>query len=366
MNASMSTHLELARVLATLMVFFGHAKIFYAPLEQWANGFNPGRDAVIIFFVLSGYVISWCGRERESSALQFAINRAARIYSVALPALTLAFAVALFGSWWKESPVDYAFDKLWIYIPLYLGFAGSFWSLSEVPPSNFPWWSLNYEVWYYVLFGVLMYGRGAWRWAGALMIAILVGPKILLLWPMWLSGSLLYFYGHRVRMSPWFAKALVFLTPITYFFVKFFSVDTLLDDQVRGLFSAFGHAAPVEPLAGDYLVAVLVLLNFAGAQQVDFNWGIRPVRYIAALASCSFSLYLFHMPLFEFVQLFWTSNDSLTAYFLIVLGCAAVIAIMARYTEHRKSLYRTAFKATFAALTPANLRAAASRRRHFP
>ena len=48
------------------------------------------HTAVIVFFVLSGFVISWAA-ERDGTAREYILNRASRIYSVALPALALTW-----------------------------------------------------------------------------------------------------------------------------------------------------------------------------------------------------------------------------------------------------------------------------------
>ncbi len=53
-----------------------------------------GHSAVVIFFVLSGYVISATLRP-GGTALDYGIKRAARIYSVAIPAVLLTWGLDL-------------------------------------------------------------------------------------------------------------------------------------------------------------------------------------------------------------------------------------------------------------------------------
>ena len=66
MNKGMSIYLELIRVVATLLVLLSHASEF-APktLQIILSELRLGRDGVILFFVLSGYVITWCAIEKE-------------------------------------------------------------------------------------------------------------------------------------------------------------------------------------------------------------------------------------------------------------------------------------------------------------
>ena len=81
---------------------------------------------------LSGFVITYAAEERERSAQTFAINRMARIYSVALPALILTFVLDEIG----RSMNPDAYSGWMVYVP-----------------DHIPWQFLNSvfftnEVWY--------------------------------------------------------------------------------------------------------------------------------------------------------------------------------------------------------------------------
>ena len=67
-------------------------------------------------------------------------------------------------------------------------FLGASWTLAMLPGSNFPFATLDYEAWYYVLFGLAAFLRGRRRMAALAAAALLAGPKILLLFPIWLMG----------------------------------------------------------------------------------------------------------------------------------------------------------------------------------
>ena len=61
--------------------------------------------------------------------------------------------------------------------------------MAVLPGGNIPFWSLNYEAWYYVLFGAALFLRGWRRTIAVVAAALLAGPKIVLL-PFWLMGLL--------------------------------------------------------------------------------------------------------------------------------------------------------------------------------
>ena len=69
--------------------------------------FHAGHSAVVIFFVLSGYVITYVASERETTLRDYALSRCARIYAVAVPTLLLTIVLDLF-LWRSEIIRTYA------------------------------------------------------------------------------------------------------------------------------------------------------------------------------------------------------------------------------------------------------------------
>ena len=146
-----SLYLDLVRFVAALLVLLTHVRQF-GLVSGAAAGFVPlaGHTAVIVFFVLSGFVIAYTTQSKQVTLRDYAAARITRIYSVALPMLLLAFACALVLERLAGPGLtaDYVLDKVYIYLPLHLLFLGNAWTLSEVPPWLGPWWSLGYEAWY--------------------------------------------------------------------------------------------------------------------------------------------------------------------------------------------------------------------------
>lgn len=180
-----------------------------------------GHQAVVIFFVLSGYLISGsvlrAFEKREWSWRQYLSHRLVRLWIVLLPALVL-------GACWDQlgihshlapglySGADYNHMTSDIVQALswkdFLGNA-AFVQTILVPPlgSNGALWSLANEFWYYILFplAACVAARVYRRSVGVVVcgvafcaIATFVTRDILFAFPVWLLGALL----HAVPRKP--------------------------------------------------------------------------------------------------------------------------------------------------------------------
>ncbi|RZA29123.1 MAG: hypothetical protein EOP02_05435, partial [Proteobacteria bacterium] len=136
LNQPFSVYLDLVRFLAALAVVLMHMRMFklvsIPGSEHWTL---LGRESVMAFFVLSGFVIAYTTQMRRPDALEFTVARAARIYSVALPVLLLGFLCAYLSQGPHVPGMDasYQVAKPWFYIPFHLLFMGDLWRLSEHP-----------------------------------------------------------------------------------------------------------------------------------------------------------------------------------------------------------------------------------------
>ena len=89
-----SLYLDFVRISAALCVFIYHLTGMPSnwPIIEFIRNSHLGDYAVAVFFALSGYVIAYVTSEKERDFTQYAINRAARVYSVAIPAIVLTLA----------------------------------------------------------------------------------------------------------------------------------------------------------------------------------------------------------------------------------------------------------------------------------
>jgi peptidoglycan/LPS O-acetylase OafA/YrhL len=96
-NKTVSLYLNAARFTAAMMVFLSH--LSKPRITHGFLGFVPdfSSEAVDAFFVISGFVIAYVTFQTEHDATSYSIRRAARIYSVALPAIALTLALDAIG-----------------------------------------------------------------------------------------------------------------------------------------------------------------------------------------------------------------------------------------------------------------------------
>jgi peptidoglycan/LPS O-acetylase OafA/YrhL len=298
LDARFSLYLDGARACAALAVVvahFGYFRIFDD--AQIARIPDFGREAVIAFFVLSGFVIAYSAEHKNLTAASYVAARAARLYSVVLPVLALSFVLAAVVQDALHVPTDEAYElrRPWLYVPFHLAFLGDVWSFVERPPWLIPYWSLDYEAWYYVLFGVFHFTRGRRRWLAASAVLAFVGPRLWLLLPVWLSGVALYRLQDRLAFGPAAARAGWLLSIVLIGLWGWFDPEPWLRGVANGLWPFPGiRMGSADRVLADYAVMLLVLLNFACARQARFDAVLRLARPIRFLAAHTFTLYLSH------------------------------------------------------------------------
>src|SRR4051812_37731006 len=127
MKRDLSAFLDLTRILAAATVFLGHLAGPQFGGETLSVFGEQRHSAVIVFFVLSGFVIAWAAA-RDGSTREYVINRATRICSVALPALALTWAIDNFLIRHYPGTILslYQHEAVWKYLPLFLTFSTDF------------------------------------------------------------------------------------------------------------------------------------------------------------------------------------------------------------------------------------------------
>jgi peptidoglycan/LPS O-acetylase OafA/YrhL len=340
-----SACLDLLRSVAALLVFAHHILLQFGCYRHGACGFagfllpqHSGHIAVILFFVLSGYVITYVASERERTLIDFAISRFARVYSVAIPAILLVMCVdILLISVRKTAGIPvYQYQGLWKYLPVFLTFTTDFWFIGESTFSDVPFWSLCYEVWYYAIFAAVFFGPRRNRWACALPVFLLVGPKLWVLLPIWAMGSRLYGLHRKLAIGVMTARIVLGLTAAVLILTIIFDLTGPVDHWVDRLSGGWisHHLRFSQWFAGDTIVAVVFAAHMFAAKYARLGFG-RLTAPIRILASFSFTLYLTHWPLLEFWR-GYVGLDMPATIFAVLCG----VGLLGLFTEHQKDRLR--------------------------
>ena len=219
-----SVHLDLIRGVSALAVMLSHLRgLFFVDYPYLARKSlissalyaitGYGHQAVMVFFVLSGYFIGTSVMEsvgkREWSWRAYLVSRLTRLQLVLFPALVLGAIWDRMGMRIPQATPLY-YDALYKFnvpsvalrstVPVFLG--NFFFLQSIISPvfgSNGPLWSLSYEFWYYILFPALILATAAWVgtrfrvfYAGlAVFLLWFVGAQISFYFLIWLAGALM-------------------------------------------------------------------------------------------------------------------------------------------------------------------------------
>ncbi len=309
-----SLYLDLVRFAAAAAVFLDHISSY--PFSTNTDGHRHGlkvigsygASAVVVFFVLSGFVIAYVTDTRERTANAYAASRISRLYSVVLPALLLTFAFDTAGQWLR--PEFYEIQKVLWRPPSLVSYAASAALVDEyqvfrfggiVPGSNSPYWSLSFEATYYLAAGLLLFAPRRLSIPLTLILLALAGRTITAMAPIWALGF--WLYRARGRLVPrlpaapyvWGASALA-LAVLPFLIVPAHWTNF-------GVMFPWGRGPFNRNLLADYATAAAFAVNLVAAQRMLAGGGpilerfAGPVRWLGGL---TFPLYAIHYPLICF------------------------------------------------------------------
>lgn len=318
-----SIYLDLVRFLAALSVVLHHTWNHFSPIRF------PGHEAVVVFFVLSGYVITYTALRPGMTLSTYLQHRIARIVPVAWVALLLGLVLA------REDGMEAI--RATLANMIFLGQSGTGWIEA---PLNEAYWSLNYEVWYYLIFAAWVYSAPRYRIAITALAMLVAGPKILMLFPVWLMGVWLYRKMPVLGQST--AWTVFTVAAVAAALLWWFDVSSVLRSWLYEMCPPAWRAHHTTQVIYDILLGIVVTAHFCAAAQIasGFGWLLRfekPIRY---LASFSFSIYAFHGPL---GQLYRPGMGPVMFYTSLALG----IFVLAQLTERRVGFYRMLLQGMF-------------------
>jgi peptidoglycan/LPS O-acetylase OafA/YrhL len=262
---------------------------------------QQGQVAVIMFFIVSGFVLNLSNRDQIYSGKinfkRYFIKRFKRIYPVLFFSMLLAYFTACLAQSkfvtfnWKEFAANLINIQDLARHPgyWYEAFAG-----------NTPLWSLSYEWWFYMLFFPLVkFVKFEYQRYIALGVSI-IGYLSYTLFPNQISIILEYFIlwwsGVEIAQS-WKSKKLFELNNLTFLY---FSLFTLLCLQlIRVYIYRDNLQISYYPVINCLHSTFALLLITVGLIWYKFKfWGFdKSIGYFKFFGPISYSIYLFHYPL---------------------------------------------------------------------
>ena len=266
--------LQYLRALAALAVVYSHAVLqvdAYAPHLVEFGGFG-----VDVFFVISGFIMVWIAKPGDTPR-RFLANRIRRVVPLYwFFTLLMALILVLLPELFKRS--TFAWDTFLL-------------SLAFVPhesaahpgwlwPIVAPGWSLNYEMYFYLLFALSLVLPAAWRVGGA--IALLTGVTLV-------SRA----FGEHSEIARFYGEGMVFEFVLGMLLAVAWQRGLRLPSWLAALMLVLGTALLLAHLPLPRLLAFGFpsLLVVAGAVYIALpvrRWGVL-------LGDASYALYLSHL-----------------------------------------------------------------------
>jgi peptidoglycan/LPS O-acetylase OafA/YrhL len=340
MNRSTSLYLDLFRLTAALVVMLSHVSFRGLTGGQLGAFAGAGVQAVDAFFVLSGFVIAYVCTVKENDVRSYFVSRAARIYSVALPAILLTAVLDAIGL--TADPSVYS-GPYQAFTPGLLvrsvTFLGEQWNAHRFPGTDGPYWSLGFEVWYYAAFGAYVFVPGRARWLAAFAVLAFIGPKVAVMFPPWLMGVGCYKFC-RVQRLPnragWLLWGISFLLLAGYQLIPHSTLQPFMPFSLT--------PARLLSTAQDYFLAGVFSMNIIGFVVISDSlapWLKRYARAIRWLAGSTFAIYLAHLPIMHCLAALspWPKSSPWTLALLLTATPAACVAF-AQISERRKHVWR--------------------------
>lgn len=334
--------IQCCRAVAFVMVLMLHRPPTWAIFDI----LKYGRYGVMMFFIISGFIITYLHLNGKVESIRsFAIKRIIRLYPVYLISALMCVSASIY--------LNYIGFDGWAPVAM-LGDIGWVSSFTLLPINdgymiNALAWSLVYEVWYYMFFGLTLYFM-----KGKFILGI-VAYSIILLFV-------------NIFKLPWvysgflFINWVVILSPMNFFFIIGACIAYIIYDQV-GVYRKIcwiiamqcylsivfiGNAYTLEDIGGVLPETILLTFSLAliiGMLLLEKKGLVKFPRVLVYLGGGTYSLYLIHyiyLFLYEsfaealFVNVDKNSKVLVCIYYVTLLFIALLIY---RYFEVPSSRY---------------------------
>jgi peptidoglycan/LPS O-acetylase OafA/YrhL len=332
--------IQVLRAAAATAVVIGHFQAVTSPTPEYFVPYAKLASAgVDLFFIISGFVMVYASESmfgRADGPLNFFARRTIRIVPLYWLATTVYVAIAVAA----PSLVDVRYSAEFIASSyLFIPVARPDGAMNPVVGQG---WTLNYEMLFYLIFAVAVFGsrRTAVAASSLALIGLVAAGRIFAptspVLAFWTDSIILEFvfgmliglaYREGLRLPKWLSGAVIIAGLVLFYLnLGVFEVPRAL---ANGL---------VIPRAIAYGVPAAVVV--AGATFGDFSLAGVGWRVLAVVGDASYALYLFHaFPVRAVIYLFrWTGVDIESFRFFclaVALGVSVAVAILIYYLFER-------------------------------
>jgi peptidoglycan/LPS O-acetylase OafA/YrhL len=332
------------RFFAATMVLVYHYWRSYLPGTTLPPGLDLGYSGVTFFFVLSGFILAYnyenAGVFPRAETGRYVVARFARIWP------TWLLSIAVFAPFFLADVVRYGATPERVAAAVASPLALQAWIPGASTVINYPGWSISTEVFFYLLFPLLV--APAFRRPGATLFAALVFQFVVwvvqaLIWRRWGGGDLMIPAANVEAMAD---------------FIRYFPVGRLGEFVMGVALCALWREgrAPSDRriLLGAAAVAALGLVLFARhLPQIALHGGGTAVLWVplilygagadrgllahprlVLLGRASFALYLFHAPVDFYARAVdrWILGGALSVhppvFFALTAAAALAVAVL--------------------------------------
>jgi exopolysaccharide production protein ExoZ len=317
LHAGELSNIQALRALAAIGVMSAHIGSQLPPeLQRWPQ---EGTKGVDLFFVISGFIMVHITRDRWVGAGRFLLARALRIYPLWL--ICLFYFTNILSSLTHQAmtgaPLDWYAIKSALLIPA-LDPDGAVY-----PAGLIIGWTLSYELFFYLVFAVVMQASGPKHLTLKLAIAL---SAMLALSSVLPAGAFQKFLGNSVYLE---------------FLIGVFIGELYTRNRLGAAFGALLAVVlviPYLPLAW-YPYTSLRCVDFGLSMGVIVaaallleRWSLRAPKPVVFLGDGSYSIYLVHLLTFGFfINLFAATKAASPLGFALFVGVGMLAACMLAY-----------------------------------
>ncbi|NOJ43682.1 acyltransferase family protein [Bradyrhizobium australiense] len=290
----MLPNIQILRAVAAYLVLFVHLRPLLPESSIATVLHDKGYSGVDLFFVISGFIMVYTTSRRKVSASEFLLNRVKRI--VPLYYLTTFFvfviAISLPFLLHSSSPDIDALLKSLVFIPFEK-------SPGRIYPVYYLGWTLNYEMFFYLIFALSLSIRYEMR--VALCATMILGLVLFGLYIRSPSNVILHFYSQTIMLD--FSLGMIlalFRDQISATMHRIPVLPWLTLSLGLGLLVAFSflpitssvYAPPTNTLLTFGVPAALIVMAAVGFDDVKTRG--QPWQFLQEIGNASYSIYLTH------------------------------------------------------------------------